>query len=468
MIKYLVSTTLALVFFLAAITGTQANQILNGSFEDSAVSCWGPPPAEWDGYGGYLRVFDGGCPWGGGGYNSPQFAGESWVYGVRKQGGIYQQIICNASSTGTFRVMWNVFNSESQISIRAGIDPTGGTDPNADTVEWGPTISFTTSDNGDFPAPTGWGNPADPGSWLETPEITSAGKKVTCFIDYVAVPGPGGIVRFDMAEVTGALVDFAEETFPPHVRDLSLMGDPIMGPVDFEYEILDAEASGAPSSATDDFTDPPAQLVGNDLGLHGDYRVGGIFNTEVMPAGFSFDIQPASYTYASTDQPPDPRTGFVPGVGTLWVRGLGYRSNYPTDQHYYWRDIPDAGAPGGFQFVRNAPNLIAEMFGNANETIQVIAKFSYWKDSADEFNPIVNDYEGIGLYMSTPDKRYFYSVGGFQDEGPFAGGTSVGAYFSFMGSPNGWNNDFWINLQGDPVTNELPLWLANRRSVRCV
>lgn len=483
--KVMWSVVMSMGLLLGGMVPVWANQILNGSFEDTPESCWGllPPASHWTGYGlSPLKIFGNNtpCPWGGNPPDGVQWLGDSTQYS-NKSGGAYQQLIVNASSTGQFRILWNVFKysdtppDTSAGYVRVGIDPTGGVDPAGASVVWGASPSsvngafiWDTTETGEWPSSSGG---FQLGNYLTTPEVVTTGKKITCFVDYeFHWAGFGVAVRFDLAEVTGGFAATAEETSPPEVISVTRTTAAVIDPVTYSYSLL--ELGDLPGDATD----PAAQLMGRDGGQHADYRVGGVFDQAQMPAGFEFAIAAASDTPCSTltqGYAPNYAGGiFVSGTGTWRIEGRGPRWGRLTAPSSLWRDL-DQDGDGTYETIkRDGATLVAFPLGAANQEVQIICKICDWRRSSNEFMPEPPAYEGAGLFIATPDYQNFFSTAGIDmpDTDPYGGGIPVQAYWS-MPSIN--NRGSWgssENLEGNPVGNGsdpgmLPVWLGIRRSV---
>ena len=161
-----------------------SNYLSNGGFETGTLS-------NWTSYGSTGGVQSGNWLGGTSAHVGSRFFGAA-LNGSTKTGGIYQRVAVPAG-LGVGATVWSrVFHSgnpATSAQSRVGIEPNGGTDPSAATVEWSPV------DVQDASSYSEW-------RLLTTPSVTCAGGYVTIFLDFKQFNNSGWHINsFDDAKV---------------------------------------------------------------------------------------------------------------------------------------------------------------------------------------------------------------------------------------------------------------------------
>jgi len=161
-----------------------SNYLSNGGFETGTLS-------DWASYGSTGGVQSGTWIGGTSAHTGNRFFGTA-ANGTTKTGGIYQRVAVPAG-LGVGATVWSrVFhsgNAAASAQSTVGIEPNGGTDPSAATVEWSPVDIQNTSSYSEW-------------RLLTTPSVTCVSGYVTIFLDFKQFNNSGWHINsFDDAKV---------------------------------------------------------------------------------------------------------------------------------------------------------------------------------------------------------------------------------------------------------------------------
>lgn len=358
-----VMTLLGVSVAVLSVSVAWAGQVTNGSFEEG--TSW-QVPTGWSGFGTMPAVkFESFMPWGSEGVPPPDgtyFAGESANYGT-KNGGIYQQVsVCTGKSgTATVKMKTGGDTPDHANRGRIGIDPTGGMNYLAGTVQW-----------------AAWGKSDSGYTNISTPNVTSTGTKVTVFIQFdIPYMLNKSFVFFDLAALTGTLLDPCDEHFPPVVSNVAVVNTaPVpVGDISINYTLTDPESDDAAATLTPQ------------------YRLGtGFDGAPVRPSWLTPVVPPQSAMGSSCE-------GNGNGTGTYRVTGQSDGITFDTE--------------------RTGTTYTTSAFGHAGEAFTVGIEVCDWTTTRNPYG-YGAQYQGCGVFIAKEDLSAMFIVGAFQyDTGEF-------------------------------------------------